>query len=162
MEIRSGHIIKGNAIGHHRIITNDDKPVLSQLYKLGGAKEEILSKIVKEYLKLGIIHPSESAWRSLIIVVPKKNGEHRLCIDYRRLNDATIKDAYPMPRVEKFINALEGATHFTKLGTESGYHLINMTPIDIEKTVFACRKRLFEFVKMLLDWLMGQLHFIGR
>ncbi|KAF9754360.1 Transposon Ty3-I Gag-Pol polyprotein, partial [Nosema granulosis] len=148
VDIESKEILKGNSIGYHRIDTGDSKPIMTQLYKLGGINEEAASKIIKNYIDQGIIRPSESAWRSPIIVVPKKDGDNRLCVDYRRLNDVTVKDAYPMPRVDEFINALEGAVYFTKLDADSGYHQIDMCPQDIEKTAFACREGLFEFTKM--------------
>lgn len=148
VEIISTESLKEDVIGYHRIITKNHEPIMVQLYKLGEKKEEAASEIVKKYLKEGTIRPSESPWRSPVIVVPKKDGGNRLCIDYRRLNDITIKDAYPMPRVDEFIDALEGAGYFTKLDAESGYHQIDMTPKDIEKTAFACREGLFEFTKM--------------
>lgn len=119
MEITSGISEKGYAIGCHRLHTTSDQPIMTQLYKLGGVKEEAASKIIKEYLEQGIIRPSNIAWRSPIIVVSKKSGGHRLCVDYRCINDITIKDAYSMPRVDEFIDALEGACYFTKLDAES-------------------------------------------
>lgn len=79
---------------------------------------------------------------------PKKNAEFRLCVDYRRLNEVTVKDMYPMPKVDEVLEALGGATIFTKLDALSGYHQIKMREEDVEKTAFACREGLFEFFRM--------------
>lgn len=78
----------------------------------------------------------------------KKNGEYRLCVDYRRLNDVTIKDKYPMPRIDEILDSLSEAKIFTKLDALSGYHQIKMREEDVEKTAFACREGLFEFLRM--------------
>ncbi|MGL4850115.1 MAG: reverse transcriptase domain-containing protein, partial [Clostridium sp.] len=99
-------------------------------------------------MESGIIRPSKSPWRSPIVIAPKKGERGRFCVDFRRLNDVTVRDAYPMPRVEDLINALHGASYFSKMDAESGYHQIDMDPRDIEKTAFACREGLFEFTKM--------------
>ncbi|KAF9760911.1 Transposon Ty3-I Gag-Pol polyprotein [Nosema granulosis] len=104
------------SIGTHRIRTTTDHPVCTPLYKLGLKAEQEASKIVKEYLDEGIIRPSDSAWRAPIILVNKKDGTFRLCIDFRRLNDVTVKDAYPMPRTDEFFDALEGGSNFFKAG----------------------------------------------
>ncbi|KAF9752788.1 Retrovirus-related Pol polyprotein from transposon [Nosema granulosis] len=82
------------------------------------------------------------------MIAPKKGEKGKMCIDFRRLNNVTIRDAYPMPRVEDLIDALSGARDFSKMDAESGYHQIEMDPRDIEKTAFACREGLFEFTRM--------------
>jgi hypothetical protein len=98
---------------------------------------------------LGVLtRESCNPWRSLIVFRTKKNGEYSLCIDYRRLNDVTIKDSYPMPRADEILDELSGARVFSKLDPLSGYHQIDMRKEDIEKTAFACREGLFEFVEM--------------
>ncbi|EQB62366.1 retrotransposon ty3-gypsy subclass [Vairimorpha apis BRL 01] len=135
-------------LGCHRIKTKSQNPICVPLYRLGPEKEIEASKIVDQYLKEGIIRPSQSAWRAPIVMAKKKSGEYRLCVDYRRLNDITIKDAYPMPRVDDFFDALEGAAIFSRLDAKSGYHQIDMDPQDIEKTAFGTKEGLFEFVKM--------------
>lgn len=137
-----------NRLGQHRIITKVETPVMAPLYRLGSEKEKLASEFIEKYLEEGIIRPSKSPWRSPVTIAPKKGGKGRFCIDYRRLNDVTVRDAYPMPRVEELIGALNGACYFSKMDAESGYHQIDMDPADIEKTAFACREGLFEFVKM--------------
>lgn len=139
---------KNSSIGMHYIRTKTTEPVVSGLYRLGNKHEAAASEIITKYLKEGIIRKSTSPWRSPIVMVNKKNGGMRLCIDYRRLNNVTIKDSYPMPRTDEFFDQLADASFFTKLDAESGYHQIEMNPSDIEKTAFGCREGLFEFVKM--------------
>ncbi|XP_014613889.1 PREDICTED: uncharacterized protein LOC106792185 [Polistes canadensis] len=135
-------------LGVHRIRTTLEMPICTPLYKLGLQGEGAASGIVQGYLKDGIIRYSNSPWRSPVVMVPKKDGSFRLCVDYRRLNDITIRDAYPMPRTDEFFDALKGAKIFSKLDAKSGYHQIDMHPEDIEKTAFGCKEGLFEFVKM--------------
>jgi hypothetical protein len=140
--------INADILGKHRIITTSLAPVTSPMYRLGNELEKEASKIIEQHKRDGIIRDSQSAWRSPIILVKKKNGAYRLCVDYRALNDATVKDMYPMPRVDEVLDALAGANIFSKLDALSGFHQIEMHKDDIEKTAFGCREGLFEFVKM--------------
>ncbi|KAF9763133.1 Retrovirus-related Pol polyprotein from transposon opus [Nosema granulosis] len=118
------------------------------MYRIGPEMEMEAAKIIHKYIREGIIRESKSPWRSPIVMEPKKNGEYRLCIDYRRLNSVTVKDAYPMPRVDEILESMGGAVIFSKLDALSGYHQIKMREEDIEKTAFACREGLFEFLRM--------------
>lgn len=128
---------------------------MAPLYKLVAEKEAIASEFIAKYFKEGIIRPSNSPWRSPVTVAPKKDGKSRFCIDYRRLNDVTVKDAYPMPRVKDLLDALHESNIFSKMDAESGYHQITIDPRDIEKTAFACREGLFEFTKMPFELVMA-------
>ena len=78
----------------------------------------------------------------------KKDGSLRLCIDYRDLNAVTVKDAYPMPRMDDVLDSLSGSKIFSKLDALSGYHQVGVAEADIPKTAFACRIGAFEFVRM--------------
>ncbi|MGL5708218.1 MAG: reverse transcriptase domain-containing protein [Aeromonas sp.] len=137
-----------NCLGVHHIKTTTDTPICSPLYRIGNKFEERASQIIKEYLKEGIIRKSTSPWRSPVVIVKKKDGDIRLCIDYRQLNAVTVKDSYPMPRADEFFEQLSEAKIFTKLDAKSGYHQIVMNEADIEKTAFGTREGLFEFVRM--------------
>jgi hypothetical protein len=81
-----------------------------------------LKEHIKELLEKGFIHPSSSPWGSPLIFAPKKDGTQMLCVDYRALNEVTIKNKYPLPRINDMFNQLYGACVFSKIDLRSGYH----------------------------------------
>jgi len=89
-------------------------------------------------LETKVVRPSTSEWASPVVVVPKKDGSPRFCVDYRRLNAVTKKDSYPIPRMEVFIESLGDARVFSKLDCNAGYWQIPMALDDINKTAFTC------------------------
>ncbi|KAF9763839.1 Retrovirus-related Pol polyprotein from transposon [Nosema granulosis] len=139
---------KDHGIGEHRIFTTCDRPVIAPTYRMSRELEEEADKIIKKYIEDGIIRESSSPWRSPIVLVKKKNGEYRPCVDYRRLNEVTVRDSYPMPRVDEILDEMHGDKFFTKLDAISGYHQVRMHEKDIEKTAFACNGELYEFLRM--------------
>ena len=108
---------------------------------------------IDNMLKKDVITPSKSPWAIGIVLVKEKDGSKRFCIDYRRLNDVTIKDAYPLPRIDESLDQLAGSCWFSCLDMNSGYWQVELDPEDRQKTVFISRKGLFEF-KVLLFWPM--------
>jgi len=104
-----------------------------------------LSKQLASMISQGIVEPSTSQWASPILFVEKKNGELRLCVDYRSLNDATIKSAYPLPRIDECLDQLQGANVFSALDLESGYHQIPMAEDSRELTAFTSRYGHFQY-----------------
>ena len=80
-----------------------------------------------------------------MVIVPKRDGTHRICIDYRKLNKALVKDSYPLPRIEDIFATLGKSKFFSTLDLKSGYHQISIAPEDREKTAFCTRTSLFEF-----------------
>ncbi|XP_014677900.1 PREDICTED: RNA-directed DNA polymerase homolog [Priapulus caudatus] len=99
-------------------------------------------------LKDGMICPSSSPWASPVVLVTKKNGSPRFCIDYRQLNAATVKDAYSLPRIDDTLDSLAGAQWFSTLDLTSGYWQVDMDPRDAQKTAFSTSEGLFEFKVM--------------
>ena len=97
-------------------------------------------------MKSGFIQPSKSPFGAPILFVKKKDGTMRMCVDYRALNDITIKNSYPLPRVDELFDQLQGAQYFSKIDLRSGYHQIRIEPEDVPKTAFRTRYGHFEFL----------------
>jgi hypothetical protein len=97
--------------------------------------QELKMKL-KELLDLGLIRPSVSPWGAPVIFVRKKDGSWRLCIDYRQLNNATIKNQYMLPRIDDLFDQMKGATMFSKIDLKSRYHQLWIKEEDIPKTTF--------------------------
>ena len=101
-------------------------------------------------LQAGVIEPSTSAWALTVVLVPRKDGKLRFCIDYRRLNAVTFRDSYPLPRMYEYIDSLGEAKVFTTLDCSSGYWQIPVAPSDREKTAFVCHAGLYQYMRMPL------------
>ena len=97
-------------------------------------------------LDKGFIRPSSSPWGAPVLFVKKKDGTMRMCIDYRQLNKVTIKNRYPLPRIDDLFDQLQGASHFSKIDLRSGYHQLKIRREDIPKTAFMTRYGHYEFL----------------
>jgi hypothetical protein len=122
------------------------EPISKTPYRMIAPKLCELQMQLKELLDLGLIRPSVSPWGAPIIFVKKKDGSLRLCIDYRDLNRATVKNRYPMPRIDDLFDQMKGAVVFSKINLRSGYHQLRIKEGDICKTTFRTRFRHYEFV----------------
>ena len=98
--------------------------------------------------KQGVIEPSASTWSSPVVLVKKKDGSLRFCVDYRKLNDVTVKDSYPLPRIDDSVEALAGARWFSTLDLKSGYWQVELDDQAKEKTAFSIGTGLWQFTVM--------------
>jgi hypothetical protein len=129
----------------HRIDTGDSKPVRQCLRRQPPHYQEEIDRQIDEWLKLGQISPSQSEWASNIVVVKKKDGSLRFCVDYRQVNEKTIKDSYPLPRIDECLDCLGGAKWFSTMDLRSGYHQVAMEEKDKDKTTFITRRGAHSF-----------------
>ena len=132
----------------HRIDTGDATPIKQSPRRLPYAFREEAKSQVRDMLDQGVIQPSTSPWASPIVLVKKKDGKYRFCVDYRKLNSVTVKDAHPLPRVDDLLDSLQGSIMFSTLDLRTGYWQINMDPADREKTAFTTPDGLWEFLRL--------------
>jgi hypothetical protein len=156
----------------HSIVTGDARPVRQTLRRHPPAHQAAIKEHVSTMLKQGVIEPAQSPWASNIVMVKKKDGSLRCCIDYRGLNAVTRKDAYPLPRTDSCLDAMNGAKWFTTFDLRNSYHQLELEPSDADKTAFICREGSFRFLTMpfglcnagatfqrLMDMVMAGLNF---
>ena len=132
----------------HEINTGDHPPIKQRARRVPQKQQEIIDKEIDSMLQAGVIAPSESPWGSPVVLVKKKDGTMRFCVDYRKLNDVTIKDAYPLPNIEETFDTLTESKMFCSLDLASGFWQLEMAEASKEKTAFSSRKGLFEFQVM--------------
>ena len=132
----------------HKIDTAEAAPVRQPLRRTPQAFEGEEEKYIQEQLKAGVIQPSSSAWSSPIVMVRKKTGDVRVCIDYRKLNERTIKDAYPLPRIDMCLDCLASAKIFSTIDLQSAYMQLEVAEEDRHKTAFITKYGLFEYLVM--------------
>nr|GEU83123.1 hypothetical protein [Tanacetum cinerariifolium] len=123
-------------------------PVVKSPYRLAPSEMSELLNQLKELQEKGFIRPSHSPWGAPVLFVKKKDCAMRMCIDYRELNKLTIKNRYPLPRIDDFFNQLQGACYFSKIDLRSRYHQLRVREKDISKTAFRTRYGHFEFIVM--------------
>ena len=135
-------------VEHNIELTPGTDPPSKAAYRLPVSQMEELSKQLEELTDKGFIRPSTSPYGAPILLVKKKDGTMRLCVDYRALNKFTVKNKYPMPRIDDLLDRLEGAKIYTKIDLRSGYYQIRVSPADVQKTAFNTRFGHFEFTVM--------------
>src|SRR6201995_787903 len=107
-----------------------------------------LKKQVADLLAKGFIQPSKSPFGAPVLFVKKKDGSQRMCVDYRALNKLTIKNKYPLPRIDELLDRLQGAKYFSKIDLRSGYHQVRIADENVHKTAFRTRYGHFEYLVM--------------
>jgi hypothetical protein len=123
-------------------------PIFKISYRMATYQLAELKEQLQELLDRGYIRPSASPWGAPIIFVLKKDGMQRMCVDYRSLNEVTIKNKYPLPRIDDLFDQLKGACVFSKIYLQSGYHQLKIRASDIPKTAFIIRYGLYEYMVM--------------
>jgi len=129
----------------HTINTGNANPIRQPSRRQPYGKRDIETQEVRKMLEKGIIEPSKSPWSSGIVLVTKRDGSTRFCVDYRRLNDVTVRDAYPIPRTDDCFDALSGSKWFNCMDLCSGFWQIEMDEADKAKTAFSTSQGLYHF-----------------
>ena len=132
----------------HRILTGDKPPIKERHRPVAPGMYQTVKKLLTDMKEADVIQESQSPWAAPMVLVKKKDGTIRFCVDYRKLNDITHKDAYPLPRIEESLTALGSAAYFSTLDLTSGYWQVPMAVEDREKTAFVTPMGLFEFKSM--------------
>ncbi|GJY51586.1 putative reverse transcriptase domain-containing protein [Tanacetum coccineum] len=123
-------------------------PVARAPYRLAPSEMKELSEQLKELSDKGFIRPSSSPWGAPVLFVKKKDGSFRMCIDYRELNKLTVKNRYPLPRIDDLFDQLQGSSVYSKIDLRSGYHQLRVREEDIPKTAFRTRYGHYKFQVM--------------
>ena len=135
---KSSHDLGCTNLVEHTIKTLPDcKPIKLRPYRIPIAKREFAENEIKAMAEKGLIETSHSAWSAPAVLVPKRDGTTRFCIDYRKLNQVTIPDSHPLPRIDDTLDALGGSTWFSTLDLKSGFHQVSIAEEDRPKTAFS-------------------------
>ncbi|CAK1595240.1 unnamed protein product [Parnassius mnemosyne] len=126
----------------------DSSPIVYRPYRLSFADRQLVRNMIQEMLDCGIVRESASPYASPIVLIQKKSGEKRLCVDYRALNNKTIKEHYPLPRIEDQLDLLSGSKLFITLDLASGYYQIPIEEGSRDKTAFVTPDGQFEYTRM--------------
>jgi hypothetical protein len=137
-----------HSVDHKIDLEPGSAPPNRPIYRMSPNELEELKKQLTSLTEQGFIRPSVSPYGSPILFVKKKDGSQRLCVDYRMLNKQTIKNRYPLPRIDDMLDGIRGAKYFTKIDLQQGYHQIRIHPPDIHKTAFRTRYGHYEFTVM--------------
>jgi len=129
----------------HRINTERSEPIAGKPYRTDEEKKKIIKEEIQKMEEAGVIRKSDGPWASPVVIVEKKDGSKRFCIDYRKINAITVTDAHPLPRIDDLLEQFRKAKYFTSLDLASGYWQVEMEEEDKKKTAFTCHLGLYEF-----------------
>ncbi|GFW58883.1 retrovirus-related Pol polyprotein from transposon 17.6 [Trichonephila clavipes] len=132
----------------HRINTRNHLPVAVPPYRMNPSKKEILKQEIDRLLSEGIIEECESPYASPVVLIPKPNGTFRLCIDYRKLNEITVADTYPLPRMDDLLHQAKLTPFMSTLDLRAGYHEVKVHVEDQDKAAFVCPFGTYRFLRM--------------
>ena len=148
-DVFSQELVAGNCeILKHKIEVTDFKPIKQAPRRVPIHLKAEVNKIIEEMKSQGVIEESKSPWISPVVMVKKKDGSLRFCVDYRKLNSVTVKDSYPLPRIEDILDQLSGNSWFSTLDLKSGYWQVKLDSKDKEKTAFSVGNGLWQFTVM--------------
>jgi len=133
---------------HHEIPTGDNQPKTARLWRHSPKDNEFIKEEIDRMLEAGVIRPGSESWSSNVVVVMKKGGDRRFCVDYRPLNKVTKEDKYPLPLIQDLLDSFHGSKYFSTIDLKSGYWQVRVKDKDIRKTAFITNQGLFEFVRM--------------
>lgn len=144
---------KDSELGHTdtvkmKVDTGKHEPIKLKPYRTPINNRQIIDNAIDEMLEAGVIRRSRSPWSFPVVIVDKKDGSKRFCVDFRKLNQITVKNSFPLPLIDDMLTLLGNAKFFTSLDLKSGYWQVLMDESDREKTAFATHKGLFEFLVM--------------
>lgn len=132
----------------HQIFLTNPLPIQQKPYRVSPPKLKVMKELIDDMLKDEVIEPSCSAWASPVVLIPRKVGKPRFCVDFRKVNENTVTDAYPIPTIQEILDSLSGAAVFSSLDLNSGYWQVEMDPEVREITAFICPQGLFQFKVM--------------
>ena len=136
-----------NIVKHH-IDTGNALPVRQPLRRIPQSQAKAVDEQLEDMLRQKLIKPSQSSFASNVVLVKKKDNTYRFCVDYRRINDISVKDAYPLPRIDECLDTMTGSAWFSTIDLRSGYFQVELVVEDAHKTAFITRRGLFEFQVM--------------
>ena len=146
-EMDSSELGHSNVV-QHMIDTGDNASIKQHPYRTPIVQRDRIAQLIKQMEEQGIVRPSCSPWASPVVLVPKKDGSTRFCVDYRHLNTVTKKDVYPLPRIDDILDTLGRAKYFTTLDLSAGYWQVELDPESQAKTAFTSHRGLYEFTRM--------------